>query len=306
MIAVVDVELRRLLDRRLVRALGLALAIAIVLAPALVDWAFRERARIERDADLERCVQAKEPKVRDGVSVSTIPAAVAAPNDRERLCGQAIPPRDGTFHLREVGEILRPMGSLLIIASFVVGASAVGADWQAGFIPTLLTWEGRRRRVFAAKLIAVAGTAVAAVLLWQVLLAAALAPFAALRDATEATGSEWLRATSGLALRVSALAGAAAALGFAIALVGRGTSAALGGGLAYVLVIESVLGSNFKPLRPWLMFDNAIVFVKGQFEGGPGGDVPGRTVTAAALVLVAYLGAALLGAAATFNRRDVT
>lgn len=42
------------------------------------------------------------------------------------------------------------MGALLIIAGFMVGASAVGADWQAGFIPTLLTWEGRRVSVFLA------------------------------------------------------------------------------------------------------------------------------------------------------------
>ena len=306
MIALVDVELRRLLARRLTRALGLALAVTIVVAPPLVDWAFRERARIERDADLERCVQGVEPKVRDGVRMPTIPATVAHPNERERLCEQVIPPRDGTFHLREVGEILRPLGSLLIVAAFVLGASAVGADWQAGFIPTLLTWEGRRPRVFAAKLIAVAGVVLTAVLVWQVLLTAVLAPFAAAREAADGTGSGWLWSTSGLALRVAAVAGGGAALGYAIALVGRGTATALGGGLAYVLVVESVLASNFKPLRPWLVLNNAIVFVKGEFEGGPGGDVPGRTVTAAALLLAAYLVVVIAGAAATFNRRDVT
>lgn len=53
------------------------------------------------------------------------------------------------------------------------------------------------------------------------------------------------------------------------------------------------------------MLDNAVVFVKGQFEGGPGGDVPGRTVTGAALVLVVYLVAVLAAAAATFRRRDL-
>jgi hypothetical protein len=72
-----------------------------------------------------------------------------------------------------------------------------------------------------------------------------------------------------------------------------------------VLVVESVLGSNFKPLRPWLMLNNAVVFVKGQFEGGPGGDVPGRTVTAAAVILAAYLCAALAVALGLFSRRDV-
>lgn len=306
MIALVEVEVRRLWARRLTRALAVILFVGIVAAPPLVDWAFRERARIERDADLERCVQAQPPKVRDGITMPTIADSVTSPAERSRSCEQAIPPRDGTFLLRDVDEVLRPMGALLIIAGFMLGASAVGADWQAGFIPTLLTWEGRRGRVFLAKLLAVAGTVLFAVACWQLLLTLVLAPFAAARDAVDGTGSAWLRETSGLGLRVAAVAAGAAALGSAIALVGRGTAAALSGGLTYVLVLETVLGSNFEPLRPWLVLDNAIVFVKGQFEGGPGGDVPGRTVFAAAVILATYLTAVLAAAAVAFRRRDVT
>jgi ABC-2 type transport system permease protein len=304
-IRVVAVELRRLLARRLVRVMALVLVVGIVAAPPLVDWAFRERARIERDADLERCVQAQPPKRRDGVTAPTIPADVAVPAQRQRLCEAAIPPRDGTFQLREMGEILRPMGALLAIAAFMVGASAVGADWQAGFLPTLLTWEGRRGRVFVAKLVAVAATVALAVAAWQLLLGLALVPFAAVRDATAGTGGTWLRETAGLGLRVAAVSAGAAGLGYALAVVSRGTAGALGLGLAYLLVLESVLSSNFKPVRPWLVVDNAVVFVKGQFEGGPGGDVPGRTVVAAAAVLVAYAAAALASAAVVFRRRDV-
>jgi len=107
-------------------------------------------------------------------------------------------------------------------------------------------------------------------------------------------------------LRTAAVAAGAAGLGYAVALVGRGTAAALGGGLGYVLVVESVLSSNVKSLRPWLMLSNAIVLVKGQFEGGAGGDVPGRTVPAAAVILAAYLAAALAIAGGVFHRRDVT
>jgi ABC-2 type transport system permease protein len=305
-IALLDVELRRLWARRLVRTLAVVLFVGIVTAPPLVDWAFRERARIERDADLERCIQADPPKVRDGITMPTIPDDIAAPSERERLCEQAIPPRDGTFHLREMEEILRPTGALLIIGGFMVGASAIGADWQAGFMPTLLTWEGRRARVFTAKLLAVAGTVFVAIVLWQALLTAVLAAVAIAREANDATGPPWQQATSGLALRIGATAAAATAFGAARACLGRSTAAALGGGLSYVLVVESVLGSNFKPLRPWLALDNAIVFVKGQFEGGPSGDVPGRTVLAAGLMLGAYLAAALAVSAHVFRRRDVT
>jgi hypothetical protein len=107
MMRVVEVELRRLLDRRLVRVLGAVLLASVLLSPPLVDWAFRQRARIERDADVERCVEAEPPKIRDGVTMPTIPVDIASPAERERLCLEATPPRDGTFHLREVDEVLR-------------------------------------------------------------------------------------------------------------------------------------------------------------------------------------------------------
>lgn len=80
------------------------LFVGLVTAPPLVDWAFRERARIERDADLERCVQAQPPKVRDGVTMPTTSEGISSPTERSRLCEQAVPRRDGTFHLRDIGE----------------------------------------------------------------------------------------------------------------------------------------------------------------------------------------------------------
>jgi len=300
------VEVQRLWSRRLVRVVGVALGLSVLLAPPLVDWAFRERARIERDADVERCIQARPPKVRDGVTMATIPASIAPQSERVRRCNDALPPRDGTFHLRELDEVLRPIGALLVVAAFMIGASAIGADWQAGFIATLLTWESRRSRVLLAKVAAVAVTVVGGVLLWEALLAGVLAPFASARDALDGTGGSWLRTTSALGLRTATLAAAAAVFGLCLANLGRSTAAALGGGLSYVLVLESVLGSYFKPLRPWLIIDNAIVFMKGQFEGGPGGDVPGRTVTAAALILAAYLVVLVGGTLTVFRQRDVT
>ncbi|MGH9086111.1 MAG: hypothetical protein ACRDYW_11715, partial [Acidimicrobiales bacterium] len=182
----------------------------------------------------------------------------------------------------------------------------VGADWQAGFIPTLLTWEGRRRRVFTAKLLASALTILAVLFMWQAILTATLAGLAVPRDAAESTGWQWVRETSGLGLRIAVLAAGSAAIGGAIATLGRSTAAALGGGLAYVLVLETVLSSNFKPLRPWLLLGNGIVFVNGQFEGGPSGDIPGRTVEAAAVILGVYATAAVLIAVRSFTRSDVT
>jgi ABC-type transport system involved in multi-copper enzyme maturation permease subunit len=287
--ALVGVELRRLMARRMVRVIGAALLVVLVATPLLADWAFDEQARIERDADLERCEQGREPKVRDGVTVPTIPASVGSPAERARQCRLAIPPRSGRFERADIGEVLRPYGVLLVLAGFAVGASAAGADWQSGYIATLLTWESRRRRVLLGKLTAVAMLAGVAILLWQIALSLALSAGVPLA----------------MELRIAAVGCGAAALGHAAAFLGRGTAAALGAGIAWVGVLETVLSSYFKPLRPWLGLNNAIVFVKGQFEGGPAGDVPGRTVTAAALILLAYVGAVVAAALVSFARRDV-
>lgn len=247
----VGVELRRLWTRRLVRWSLVAVFVGILAAPGLVPWAFSEQARIDHDADIERCVQDQPPKTRDGVTMPTIPSDVAAPAERARLCRQVTPTLDSDFHLRQLDEAFRTTAALLIVGAFLVGASSIGADWQAGVIPTVLTWEGRRLRVFAARLAALVIAVSAAVVAWQALLAASVVPYTLVKDTTDGTGADWLRSVGGLGLRVAAIAAAAAALGYALASVGRGTAAALGIGFAYLFVFENVVGSQFKPLRPW-------------------------------------------------------
>jgi ABC-2 type transport system permease protein len=298
------VELRRLRSRRLVRWSVLVVFLGVLAAPALVPWAFNEQARINHDADIERCVQAKPPKARDGVTLPTISPDVAAPASRERRCREVTPTVDPDFHLRQLDEIYRTTAALLVIGGFLVGASSIGADWQAGLIPTVLTWEGRRLRIFAARLIALVTAVFAAVIAWQGLLAATVLPYTLVEGTTDETGGDWVRTISGLGLRVAVIAAAAAAFGFALALLGRGTAAALGVGFAYLFVFENVVGSQFKPLRPWLMLWNGLVFVKGTFEAG--GDVPNRTVVAAAVILTVWAVVIVVGAGVVFQRRDVT
>jgi hypothetical protein len=297
------VELRRLWTRRLVRWSLVGVFVGILAAPVLVPWAYSEQARINHDADIERCVEDLPPKTRDGVTMPAIPSDVAAPTERDRLCRQVTPTLDPDFHLRQLDEIYRTTAALLIIGGFLIGASSIGADWQAGMIPTVLTWEGRRLRMFTARLVALVVAVFAAVAAWQALLAASVVPYTLVKETTDGAGTDWLRSVSGLGLRVAAIGAAAAAFGYALALVGRGTAAALGAGFAYLFVFENVVGSQFTPLRPWLMFWNALVFVKGTFEAG--GDVPNRTVTAAAAVLAVWAAAIIGAAAAVFLRRDI-
>ena len=124
-------------------------------------------ARIDHDAEIERCVAAEEPKARDdGFVPPTIPATVASPSERQRRCQQVIPPVDPDFMPSDVEDVSTNTSALLILLGFIVGASFIGADWQAGVIPTTLSWESRRTRLVA-KLAAVVGSVFVVAVVWR-------------------------------------------------------------------------------------------------------------------------------------------
>jgi ABC-2 type transport system permease protein len=279
------------------------LAFGVLVAIPLLDWAIAQQARIDHDAEIERCVAAEEPKARDdGFIPPTIPESVASPSERERLCQEVIRPVDPDFRPSDIEDVTTNTSALLILLGFIVGASFIGADWQAGVIPTTLSWESRRTRVFFAKLAAVAGSVFVVALVWHALFDGALTGLLALEGTFDQADGEWLRTVSGLALRVSAVSAGAALLGYAAGHIGRSTAGALGLGLGYVFAVENVVGSNFKPLRPWMMFWDSTLFVKGQFEAG--GDVPGRSTLEAGVVLLAYAIGVTLVAVWLFRTRD--
>jgi hypothetical protein len=185
---------------------------------------------------------------------------------------------------------------------WLLAASFVGADWQSDTIRTTLTWEPRRIRLMAAKVIAFALAASLGVLVLLALLGGALVPAAAFRGTTEGTDSAWLSDLITTALRIAALAGLAAVASISIATIGRRTSAALGVGFLYLAVIEGVVRGTLPGLRPWLVGDNAVGFVDGHGNAA----VAGRSALGAGLYLVAWAAALLIAAAAWFRWRDVS
>ena len=160
---------------------------------------------------------------------------------------------------------------------------------------TLLTWETRRWRVFLAKTVAVLAATALFALVVLALVALAMWPALALHGAPLRPDDPTLASLAGTAARGVALATLASGMGLAIATIGRNTAAALGAGFAYIIVFENIIGSFIERWRRWLLLGNVIVFVSGHNDGG---DVPGRTVTAAALFLAA-VAVTLLAAAAS-------
>ena len=132
--------------------------------------------------------------------------------------------------------------------------------------------------------------------------AAAMLPALLLHHAPVGPGDPSVARLAGTAGRGVILTTLAAAIGFAIAMIGRSTAAALGAGFAYIVILENIIGGYIPRWRRWLLLGNVIVFVSGENEGG---DVPGRTVTSAGLFLTAVALALLIGAVVAFRGRDI-
>ncbi|HEX9123530.1 MAG TPA: hypothetical protein VF984_09260, partial [Actinomycetota bacterium] len=78
--------------------------------------------------------------------------------------------------------------------------------------------------------------------------------------------------------------------------------AAIGVAFAYLAVIEGLIRGLRPGWRPWLLGDNAGLFVVGHASAG---SPPGRSAVGSALVLALYGVILLWVAAASFRTRDV-
>jgi ABC-2 type transport system permease protein len=302
MTTLLAVEVRRVGARRLVRV-TVALAALAILAGATIaflvsrhsDQATVARAGAARQAQVERCIAGQL----DGVP-SDIPA-----QDRPQFCEQHVgsPIEDRRFHYENLPDILVGMSWFAILLGWLLGASLVGAEWHAGTMATLLTWEPRRVRVLLAKLVAAGALAFTLAVGLQILLGAVLLPAGLLRGTTEGIDSDWLRSLGGVGLRVASVSIVGTLIGFSIAAIGRNTAAALGIAFGYFAIVESAI----RGLRPrwtsWLLGDNIMVVITGQPQNFPLVD---RSTLGAATVLACYTLGLLALAVAIFHRRDIT
>jgi ABC-type transport system involved in multi-copper enzyme maturation permease subunit len=203
---------------------------------------------------------------------------------------------------------------MAVLMAFLVGATAVGAEWHHGTLAALLLWEPRRTRVFAAKLAALLITTLAlAVLAYAGTVGGTWALARAIGEVGTFTAGE-LRSFVLAVGRGLALAAAAGALGFAIALTARRTAAALGALMAYLAVAEIGLRLFADEAQGWLLGSHVAAWLGNGFSYFvnectlTAGCRTGRHVISLAESAV-YLGVftvvVLAGAAAIFRRREV-
>jgi ABC-2 type transport system permease protein len=302
MTALVAIEWRRVLARRLVRV-SLALAVLAILVGATIaflvsrdmDQASLAQAQATRQAQVQQCIAGQ---------LQGLPPEIP-PQERPQFCEQQfIPPvPDRRFHYETLPNILVGMSLFAISLGWLLGSSLVGAEWHAGTMATLLTWEPRRVRVLAAKLVAAGGLAFAVAIGLQLLLGAALLPAGLLRGTTEGIDASWLRPLGGVGLRVAAVSVLGAMMGLSIATIGRNTAAALGIAFGYLAIVESTIRGLRPRWQHWLLGDNIMVVITNQPQNFPLVD---RSTLGAAALLTGYTLALVALAMANFRRRDIT
>jgi ABC-type transport system involved in multi-copper enzyme maturation permease subunit len=208
--------------------------------------------------------------------------------------------------------------------AFILGASAIGAEWSARTLSALLVWEPRRLRVLSAKLAALllGVSAVAAGTQLVVIARGSLTGWlrGTFANVPAAPGNFWavlsLQAGRGVLLAL-----ATATLGFALGTLLRSTAAALGLAFGYFAGGEILLRAARESWTPWLLSTNIDAWLE------PGGlDIqllrpgarqdaafdPSSFVTVnvsnaeAGLYLLALVLVLFGAAAVTFARRDLT
>jgi ABC-2 type transport system permease protein len=307
----VGVEARRYVSRRLVRVLvGLALLGILITGTVMFFTSHRatpaELRAVQRQGEAQRQDALRSCSAGEfGIPESEVPPGMSL----EEYCQSLVPaahefgPAEDTFHLTTIHDVLLGTNGLLIALFLLLGASFVGAEWHAGTMTTLLTWEPRRVRVILAKIAVAAAMAFIGTIVLQALLGIALTPAAVFRGRTTGADATWFRSVAGLVLRAGAVASIAATIGAALASLGRNTAAALGVAFGYLAIVENLMRGLRPSWAEWFVGENLAAFlVADPFDVA----TVGHSVAAAGVVLGMYTAALAAAAGVVFIRRDVT
>ncbi len=214
-----------------------------------------------------------------------------------------------------IPNVSRGVAAALFVASVLIGASFVGAEWGSGSMTTLLTWEPRRGRILAAKVIALVLLPSLGAVLLLALLAMAFLPVSVFRGSTAGLdGSTWWT-IAGIWARAAGLAAFGASVAAAIATLTRNSVGVVGVAFAYGVILDPLLGSvRSGRLRPWLLQHNvprllgflSVPQPDTQTSIGVASPDVALTVQRPILLLTLYAAVILAMAYAAFRSRDVT
>ncbi len=195
MAALLLAELRRIATRRLVRVTVLLTVVGIALGRPRrlrVQRLALRRGVTSSGSPRRRLVRSRRTSRSRPACASTTSAAVArSPRRSQRSASRTTRPLAWTIH---ASPATASRGSSTASAGrspwsgWALGASLVGAEFASRGMTTLLTWEPRRARVFAAKTVAVVGAMAVFAAAALALVALAMWPALALHGAPLRTG----------------------------------------------------------------------------------------------------------------------
>lgn len=201
------------------------------------------------------------------------------------------------------GDGALPVSSFfLLLGGLVGGASVAGAEWRAGTVTTVLTWEPRRVRVHLSRTAACGILAAVIAFALQMVFLASLLPATLLNGSTANVDSHWWISLVAAVFRTSLLTAVGAMLGVALATLGRNTAFALVAVFGWIAILEGVIrglkpglarflwGENMTLILTWAQLDNV------SFRRSP---------LVALITIVLYVSLIVTAAMLVFRRRDV-
>lgn len=190
----------------------------------------------------------------------------------------------------------------LFLGGFFGGATVAGAEWRAGTITTVLSWEPRRLRLHGARL--GSGAILAFVISFglQVVFLTAFVPAVVFNGTADGVdGSFWIDLAVVMA-RTSLITAAAAVLAMSLATAARNTAFAVIAMFAWIVVVEGLIRALKPSLSSWLWGETVTTVMSwSQLETVE----VARGPLLSAATLAAYLAVIVGGAAISFRRRDI-
>lgn len=281
MIRLFGAEVRRLTARRMFRYLMLVgLAVVLILGVLQAIHSSRDipaaQARARRQAAVDAARFAVAPpeavaRCKAGLPAGAPPDACAFHGPTADELYQQIYHDPRYSFAQHAPNVVVGLVAAVGLLGFVIGAGFIGAEWAAGTMASLLTWEPRRLRVLFAKLAAPIVVLVAVGVVAVALGLGGAWLIAATRGTTGGTTSHAVSSMIGRGARglllIGLLAGAGCAIaGCAIAGFTRHTVAALVATVAYLVIVESIL-RGFRPewVR-WFLTTNAAAVLTGRIR----------------------------------------
>ena len=165
----------------------------------------------------------------------------------DQFCAdEAAPNVDTALQFRDVALVIEHTSTFVVLLGVALAASLGGADWSAGTMTTLLTWEPRRIRVLLIRAIVVALVVALVTLFLQGVLLGAFSLAVALRGTSLGAPPGLVGTAVRTALRVSTVAAGFGLVALSVATIGRSTVAALGVLFGYLVLFEGVI-AGFRP-----------------------------------------------------------